>query len=93
MIATISGLTYRHLAQALRREGFTETVDARGRTFDHPSGARLPLPMLNDAEPLRAYHLAATRGILNDYGILPAHAFDLLMVRLGQEVPLQKTTP
>lgn len=93
MIATITGLTYQHLAQALRREGFTETVDTRGRTFDHPSGARLPLPMLSDAEPLRAYHLAATRGILNDYGILPAEAFDLLMVRLGQEVPLQKTTP
>ena len=83
MITTVSGLTYCHLAQVLRREGFTETVDARGRTFEHPQGARLPLPNLSDKEPLRAYHLAAARGILNDYGILPADAFDLLLMRLA----------
>lgn len=85
MVATISGLTYGHLAQALRGQGFSEVVDERGRTFEHPSGARLPLPPLKDAEPLRAYHLAATRGILNDYGILPADAFDPLMLRLSQD--------
>ncbi len=83
MIATVSGLTYQDLAQALRHEGFVETVDTRGRTFDHPTGARLPLPQLADSEPVRAYHLAAARGILNDYGILSADAFDLLMVRLS----------
>ena len=87
MIATISGLTYHDLAQILVREGFTETVDARGRTFDHPTGARFPLPRLDDAEPLRTYHLTAARGILNDYGILPAAAFDLLMVGLKQAAP------
>lgn len=84
MIATANGLTYGHLAQVLRREGFTETIDARGQTFEHPSGARLPLPMLGDMEPLRAYHLVAARGILNDYGILPADAFDLITVGLSQ---------
>lgn len=83
MIAVANGLTYSDLAQALRQEGFVETVDTRGRTFDHPSGARLPLPRLADTEPVRAYHLAAARGILNDYGILSADAFDLLMVRLS----------
>lgn len=84
MITTANGLTYQHLAQVLHREGFTETVDARGRTFEHPSGARLPLPNLSDTEPLRMYHLVAARGILNDYGILPAEVFDLLTVRLSQ---------
>lgn len=93
MITRVSGLTYRHLAQALRREGFTETVDERGRTFDHPSGARLPLPMISDAEPLRAYHLAVTRGILNDYGILPAAAFDLLMGRLAAQAQTAPLSP
>ena len=88
MIATAHGLTYQHLAQILRREGFLETVDARGRTFEHPTGARLPLPLLRDTEPLRNYHLAAARGILNDYGILSGEAFDLLMTRLSQTVPL-----
>lgn len=88
MIATVRGLTYRQLAQVLKEQGFVETVDARGRTFDHPSGARMLLPALDDAEPLRAYHFAATRGILNDYGILPAEAFDLTMLRLsGETVP------
>ena len=84
MITTANGLTYGHLAQVLRREGFIETVDARGRTFEHPSGARLPLPMLGDKEPLRTYHLVAARGILNDYGILSVDAFDLITVRLSQ---------
>lgn len=84
MIATVNGLTYQHLAQVLHHEGFAETVDARGRTFEHPSGARLPLPMLSDTDPLRTYHLVAARGILNDYGILSADAFDLMLMRLLQ---------
>jgi hypothetical protein len=88
MASRIEGLTYSHLKQVLERQGFTETVDDRGRTFDHPSGARLPLPMLRDSESLRAYHFIATRGILNDYGILPAEAFELLMMRLAQEASL-----
>ncbi len=84
MIATAEGLNYSHLAQSLRGYGFTETIDARGRTFDHPSGARIPLPALSDDAPLRLHHLVATRGVVSDYGIAAAYDFDLTLLRLRE---------
>jgi len=79
MIATLNGFYYRHLSEALRKDGFTESVTPDGRTFFHPSGARLMLPAVEDDEPLRAYHYAAARAMVDDYGILSRDAFDLQM--------------
>ena len=88
MIPTAAGLTYHDLAKLLLRHGFIETVDERGRTFDHPTGARLPLPALDDTLPLRTYHLVAARGICNDYGILPSGSFDFDMMRRKTPSPV-----
>lgn len=82
MIATIKGLNYGHLARALTENGFVERVTLEGRTFLHPSGARLALPPLGNEEPLRGYHYVAARAMLDDYGILPRDAFELSLARL-----------
>jgi hypothetical protein len=84
MSATVSELTYGHLAQALHELGFVEEVDSRGRTFTHASGARLPLPSLEDEDALRSDHLVASRGIVNDFGVMDAEDFDLLLLRISQ---------
>jgi hypothetical protein len=83
MIATVKGLNYGQLTRALREQGFTETVTERGRTFRHPSGALLPFPAVSDEEAVRGYHLVAARVTVNDYGIMDAHDFDLLLIRLS----------
>lgn len=84
MIPTAIGLSYGDLAWVLHKYGFTEISDERGRTFQHSSGARLPLPILSNSEPLRLYHLVATRAMLNDYGIVDKDTFDLLMLQRPQ---------
>lgn len=81
MIATLEGMNYAHLADSLRQAGFVERFEPQGRTFEHPSGARLSLPPLADSEALRAYHYAAARVMMGDYDLMPRDAFDLLLLR------------
>jgi hypothetical protein len=83
MITTVKEVNYGLLSRALKQQGFTETITDTGRTFRHASGALLPYPLLPDSEPVRAYHLAAARLTVNDYGILDARDFDLLLLRLS----------
>ena len=85
---TIKELTYGILIDALKELGFKPDLKAmRSRTLVHPTTqAKIILPPGGADEPLRAYHLVATRGALADYGLIAPHDFDLLLLRLSSSV-------
>ncbi len=80
---SIHGLTYGHLGILLREKGFLEVIDERGRAYTHPSNARLLLPPVEDADPVRAHHFVATRGMLDDFDLMPRDAFELRLLQLA----------
>lgn len=84
----IKDLTYGLLIEALQELGFKMDFKAmRSRTLIHPlTHAKIILPPGGPDEPLRTYHLVATRGALADYGLISPTDFDLLLLRLAPKV-------
>lgn len=81
----IDGLTYDHLGAALREKGFAEVIDERGRTYTHPSKARLLLPPVAGDESVLPHHFVAARGMVDDFGIMTRDAFELLLLRVAHK--------
>jgi hypothetical protein len=82
----IKELTYGTLIEALEELGFQQNDTAQHScSLIHPgTKGQIILPRNPRTEPLRTYHLVATRASLADYGIIEPNDFDLLLLRLAK---------
>ena len=82
MTRTVSGVTYQDLGRALTHLGFEERESGDARSYLHrESGAFIVYPLLPLANTAFLHHVLEARGTVDGFGLLDAHAFDLLLLR------------
>lgn len=70
-------VTYGRLDQVLRALGFSvRDPDPETRVYEHESGARLIIPVFPERKMAYPHHLAATRMILDYFGIMDPPEFE-----------------